>query len=350
MTRNYHLEITWEPNPGGKAGAVLRFGAMAQSEDRPNRRAPRIATLTLNPAVDVSYEVRTLEPDRKSHALATRFDPGGNGINVARGLQALGIAAHSCCLIGGRVGLLLKDLLGQELHHSHWVQVRGETRINATILQQDPRAQFEVTGTGPLAGTGQLEDITGLFLRLAGTGFAVITGSTPPGVPPGYYSELARRAAGQGAKVVADLNGPQLAEVIGQRPYLVKPNLFELEQHCGRKLKSLAETAREARALNKAGVGNVCVSLGAEGAILSGPEGVLYATAPRTAVRSTVGAGDSMVAGLVCALAAGRGAEEALRLGVACGSGTAARPGTAIFDWPQVQGLMPLVEISELDL
>ena len=323
---------------------------MALTEERLNRRAPHIATLTLNPAVDVSYDVRTLEPDHKSHALATRFDPGGNGINVARGLQALGIAAHSCCLIGGRVGLLLKDLLGQELHHSHWVQVRGETRINATILQQEPKAQFEVTGPGPVVGTDQLDAISGLFLHLAGTGFAVITGSTPPGVAPGYYSELARRAADQGARVVADLNGPQLGEVIDQKPYLVKPNLFELEQHCGRKLPTIAGAVGQARRLNDAGVTNVCVSLGASGAILTSPQGAFYATAPGSEVRCTVGAGDSMVAGLVCALAAGSGPQEALRLGVACGTGTAARPGTAIFDWPQVQALMPQVEISELQI
>ncbi|MDA8261774.1 MAG: 1-phosphofructokinase family hexose kinase [Actinomycetota bacterium] len=320
---------------------------MAKSEERNTRRPPRIATLTLNPAVDVSYEVHTLEPDRKSHALSTRFDPGGNGINVARGLQALGVAAHSCCFIGGRVGLLLKDLLGQELHHSHWVQVPGETRINATVLQQEPRAQFEVTGNGPLVGPVHLDDITELFLRLAGGGFAVITGSTPPGVPAGYYADLVRRASAQGARVVADLNGPQLAEVLDEKPFLVKPNLYELEQHCGRPIGSMEAAAAEALRLNETGVANVCVSLGAAGALLASRGRCLHASAPPIEVRSTVGAGDSTVAGLVAALAAGRSPEEALALGVACGSGTAAKPGTAIFDWPQVEALMSAVEISE---
>ena len=326
---------------------VLLFCAMAKSEERTSRHPPRIATLTLNPAVDVSYDVRHLEPDRKSHALATRFDPGGNGVNVARGLQALGVDAHSCCLIGGRVGLLLKDLLGQELRHSHWVQVPGETRINATILQQEPRSQFEVTGNGPMVGPAHLDDITDLFLRLAAGGFAVITGSTPPGVEPGFYAALVHQASAQGARVVADLNGPQLAEVIAEKPYLVKPNLYELEQHCGRPLSGPAHAAAEALRLNEAGVTNVCVSLGPAGALLASGGKCLYASAPAVEVRSTVGAGDSMVAGLVAALAAGRGPEEALRLGVACGSGTAAKPGTAIFDWPQVKALMPAVEISD---
>ncbi|MHB1496253.1 MAG: PfkB family carbohydrate kinase, partial [Acidithiobacillus sp.] len=105
-----------------------------------NARRPPIATLTLNPAVDIAYEVPHLIADQKSHATSTRYDPGGNGINVARALKELLVFAHSCCVVAGNIGELLQKLLQHQLDDPHCVHVEGETRVNATILQGDPAA------------------------------------------------------------------------------------------------------------------------------------------------------------------------------------------------------------------
>ncbi len=309
-----------------------------------------IATLTLNPAVDIAYEVPHLIPDQKSHALATRYDPGGNGVNVARALKELLVCAHSCCIVAGNIGELLQKLLQHQLDSPHCVHVEGETRINATILQGDPPAQFEVTGIGPLVSELALSTVKTSFLELCKGGFAVLTGSVPPGVPDLIYGDLVDKVQADNGKAIVDAHGALLQMALPHQPYLIKPNRYELSVLRQRELPTLEDVAREARAIQREGVHYVCVSLGGDGALLVGPDGSYLAKAPSVAVKSTVGAGDSMVAGLVAALARQQSPAEALRLAVACGSGTAARPGTEIFSHSQVVDLLQQVNVKMLDI
>jgi len=110
---------------------------------------PPIVTLTLNPTVDVSYTIPGLVANQKMHASRARYDPGGNGVNVAQSLRALGIAPHACLITAGEVGALLERLLAHHTGRLHPVQVEGETRINCTLLQEKAHAQYEVSGIGP---------------------------------------------------------------------------------------------------------------------------------------------------------------------------------------------------------
>lgn len=311
---------------------------------------PEIVALTLNPAVDVSYEVDRLVPDQKNHATSARYDPGGNGINVARALKELMVPAHSCCVAAGQVGGLLQRLLEHTLDDSRCVTVAGETRINATILQGQPPVQYEVTGIGPYVSPVALAEVREQVLRLAASGYAVLTGSLPPGVPDNFYGELMEALHRQGARTVLDAHGPAMDFALRQAPFLIKPNAYELSMLSGRELPRLEDVAEAARGLQGKGVHYVCVSLGAQGALLVGPEGSFFAKAPKISVRSTVGAGDSMVGGLVAAFSRGYREEECLRLGVACGSGTAAEPGTAIFSRNGISHLLRGVEVASLDI
>ncbi len=289
-----------------------------------------ISLMTLSPAVDVSYEVETLHIDEKTHARSNRFDPGGNGINVARALGELGIVSSNVIIAAGTMGELLRHLVG-EPSGTHWVKVDGETRVNATIIQAEPPAQFEITGVGPTVTEVALAEVAEIFLGGALGGYGVLTGSLPPGTPEDFYCEMVSTLTSQGALAVVDSRGSILEQTLRYKPFLIKPNQYELGQLCGQSVSRIEQVITQARRLHEGGVANVCVSLGARGAVLVCEEGCFVATAPDIKVISTVGSGDSMVGGLLASLASGASASFALKLGVACGSATATKPGTALF-------------------
>lgn len=312
-----------------------------------------IATLTLNPAVDATYEVDKLVPDQKAHARAVRYDPGGNGINVGRALKILGANAHNYCVTAGEIGQLFQRLVTPQLDHFHAEHIDGETRINVTVLEKD-LSQYEVSAVGPVLSATHLEHICARFVAQCAAnqnrpGIGVVTGSVPPGVDNTIYGELTRRIREQGGRAVVDTYGELLRHTIPAAPFLIKPNRYELEQYCGRALPTLDDVAREARVLQRGGIEYVAVSLGKEGALLCGPGNMYFAETPAVKINSTVGAGDSMVAGLVFAFAHGQSAEQALQLGIACGSGTASHPGTELFHADEADILAQQIHVRRLD-
>lgn len=307
-----------------------------------------VITLTLNPSVDISYEIPQLVAEQKVHASADRYDPGGNGINVSRALKKLHVSAHSVCVIGGEIGDFLKRLIAREVDNPHCIRIEGETRVNVTLLQQAPRIQYEVSGTGPQVGAHTLQGVIDELLNLAGNGFVILTGSLPPGVPKDIYAVLIRTLHTQAARCVVDAQAEALTHALDAHPFMIKPNRYELEQLVGHSLPTLDAIISEARVLQKSGIEYVCVSLGNEGAILVDGKAAYHARSPNIEIASTVGAGDSMVAGLVAALTRGEEPAEALRLGIACGSGTANRPGTALFGYQQVQALLGQIEVHRI--
>lgn len=309
-----------------------------------------LATLTLNPAVDATYDIDRLVPDQKAHASAVRYDPGGNGINVGRALKTLGAEAHNFCVTAGEVGQLLQRLVKPQLDHLHAEHIAGETRINVTLMERQSAAQYQVTAVGPALSAAHRDHICAQFVTHCAGGIGVVTGSVPPGVDVTLYGELAQRIREQGGRAVVDTYGALLQHTIPAAPFLIKPNRYELEQYCGRELPDLAAVAAQARALQRGGIDYVAVSLGAEGALLCGPDNTFVAAAPAVSIRSTVGSGDSMVAGLVFAFAAGDSAEQALRWGIACGSATAMRPGTDLFRAGEVEALLPTIAVRRLDV
>jgi len=315
----------------------------------PTRPPQVIAVLTLNPALDVSYEVSRLIPDEKVHATHTRYDPGGNGINVGRTLRTLGVRGDVFCLVAGEIGAFLERMLARELDAPHCMHIPGETRVNCTLIQVEPRVQYEVTAKGPTVPRAALDAVTAAFVKAAGPGCGVVTGSLPPGVPDDTYARLVRRLQEGGARAVVDAQAPALKTAIEAGPFLIKPNRYELEMLCGRRLATKTDVVAQARQVQRAGVQWVCVSLGAEGAILVGADEAYYAAAPKITVRSTVGAGDAMLAGLAAAFARGEPPSVALRLAVACGSGTAAQPGTLLCTAEDVVRLGAATQVARLD-
>jgi len=310
-----------------------------------------IVVLALNPALDIGYELPQLIADRKVAADKTYYHPGGNGINISRGLVELGVPLQCGSVLGGVSGDVVLRLLEDSLGKSHTVfRVEDETRLNVTLLQQNPPGQYEVDSRGPEIPAQLLDEITDWVLQNSAGGYTVLSGSLPPGVPDDYYRKLAEHISAQGGRAVVDAHGAVLAEALEARPWLLRLNLYVLEMSINRSMESIEDIAAAARELQQRGIAKVCISLGGRGAVLVDAEGSYHCSAPRVRVHSTVGCGDSLVAGLVAAAYRGEDAQAMLRLGVTCGSATASHPGTELFTRAEIDESNYELELTALDL
>ena len=311
----------------------------------------QISVLALNPAVDISYEVTQLLEYQKVCATQSWYHPGGNGINVARALASLAVPVHCCSAIGGESGEMLLRLLGDTLGDAHtWFRLQGETRLNTTVLQQNPPGQYEVTSLGPEVPPDVLARISDCFLQSAGAGMAVLTGQVPRGVPETLYRDLVEKISLQGGKAVVDAHGPELAHALDARPFMVRVNRYVLETHIKRRVETTRDVAEAARGIQRQGIDYVCVSLGRKGAVLANADNSWHCAAPRVHKQSTVGCGDALVAALIAELRKGASAPEMLRFGVICGSATASKPGTGLFTREEVEVEPPELQVRDLGI
>jgi 6-phosphofructokinase 2 len=309
-----------------------------------------ITTLCLNPAIDVTYHVDKMLADQKSRSDLTRKDPGGNGINIGRSFHRMKIDAHTFCVIAGNTGKLLQVLLKPQLENIFYESVSGETRINSTIIELDSQTQYQITDAGTPIPPQQLQKVITDFVEQTAQGFGIITGSCQPNIPQSLYAELVTQINHAGGRAVIDTHGEVLKHAINAKPFLIKPNRYELETILGHSLSELTDVAVHARKIQQQGVTHVCVSLGEQGAVLVSPNNSYYARALKVPVNNTVGAGDSMVAGLVAGFSLGKSPEEALRYGIACGAGTVMHPGTELFSNDELASFRQQVTIETLDI
>ncbi len=316
----------------------------------PGRERPApIAILSPNPAVDMTYRFTRLIENQKVHADETRFDPGGNGVNVSRALWRLGVPGRNFCVVAGEIGRLFQRLADGQMGETDYLEVEGETRINGTFIGVDPPVQYEVSGIGPALPKGPFEALLERFTAHAGGGFGILTGALQQCLPDTFYGDLALRLRGAGARVVVDSRGEGLRRAIEAGPFLIKPNRFELEGIVGVALPDLRSVVAQARLLVEQGVEHVCVSLDREGAVLVGDGYALHGVMEKAVARnSSVGAGDSMVAALVAAFARGAGPEEALTLAIACSAATVEAPGTELFAPERARALLGQVRIERI--
>jgi len=309
-----------------------------------------IVSLSLNPAIDLTYEINDLQHDQKTRATSTHYDPGGTGINVGRALEKLKANSFTCCITAGKMGEFLHAMLEQELNNISTLQVEGETRINTTLIQKTPQYQYEINATGPSITAIQLDKIINQFLNLCQQGIGVLTGSLPPSIPDSTYQSINTALQKQGGRCIIDAPVTAMKQALLSKPFLIKPNHHELEILSNKTLSSIEQVASEARALAKQGVNFVCVSLAEKGAILTTPNNSYYCNSPKIKVNSTVGAGDSMVAGLAYAFSQNQPPEQALKFAVACGAGTAIQAGTQLFNTDDLESLSTQISIKTLNI
>lgn len=294
--------------------------------------APVIATLTLNPAVDLSAAVDRLEPERKLRCHDLRRDPGGGGINVARVIRRLGGQAVAVFVAGGVGGERLRALLGVERVPVAVVPTQAETRENFTAhdLATGQEYRFVMPGA-PLRAAEQRAVLAVLKGLAPAPEILVLSGSLPPDFPLAVHERLIRQARRAGVRVVLDASGPTLKAGLAAGVWLAKPNLRELEDLCGRALPDIAARLAACREIIAAGAAEmVALSLGREGALLVTAERAWRAQPLDIVPVSTIGAGDSFLAGLVWALGRGLAPPEALRWATATASATLLAPGTSL--------------------
>lgn len=289
-----------------------------------------IATLTMNPAVDVSATVGRVTADRKLRCRDPRRDPGGGGINVGRVVHRLGGEARAVYPAGGSSGALLDRLLAEESVAADSVDVKDFTRENLFISEDGSDTRYRFIMPGPKLREEEQDALADRALA-GDAAYLVASGSLPPGVPVDFYARLARTASDRGTRLILDTSGDALREGVEPGVFLLKPNLRELAQLAGREVSEDPEQEETARHLVDAGRARVVVvSRGAGGVLLVTADTTERIAAPTVPIRSKVGAGDSTVAGIVTALARGDDVPTATRYGVAAGAAAVMTPGTAL--------------------
>lgn len=294
---------------------------------------PCIATLTLNPAVDLSTSTARVEPTSKLRCSLPHYDPGGGGINVARVVRILGGDAVAVYPAGGPLGDMLRQMLERLGLPQRPVPIAGDTRESFTVDEGDSGLQYRFILPGPALSEAEQALCLEALARIdPPPAFLVLSGSFPPGVEPAFFDRFAALARRLGARLVLDCSGEALRYAAAQGGiYLLKPSQHELATLMGRPMDSESDQEAALRSLIEQGVAEIIVlSRGAKGAMLATRAGVEHLAAFDVPVRSTVGAGDSMVGAMVKALAAGADLQAAVRYGLAAGSATIMQPGTGL--------------------
>jgi 6-phosphofructokinase 2 len=288
-----------------------------------------IVTLTLNPAIDESSSVDSVVSEAKLRCRQPRYDPGGGGINTARAIRRLGGEALAVYSAGGPSGKLLGELLEREGVARLEIPIEGWTRRNLNVFDEATGRQYRFVFPGPtLSEREWRECLERLSLVRPRPEFVVASGSLPPGVPAGFYALASAAAREIGARFVLDSSGEPLRLALEAGVFLVKPSLREFQQLIGgtaTEEPELTQAARELIAGRRCEI--VVLSLGGGGALWVTASGSGRLRPPAVPVVSSVGAGDTMVAGIIVSLVRDWPLPEAVRFGVAAAAATVMNPG-----------------------
>lgn len=308
-----------------------------------------IITLTPNPTVDKTLFLDQLVLNDVNRYEESQLDPAGKGINVSRVAHRLGWPTIAFGFQAGEIGAIAERALDAEGVPYHFVPVPGQTRLNVTIVDRGSSTSTSLYGPGPPVSDDRLQMLEGLlrFWLQAGR-VLVLAGSLPPGVPDDLHARYIELARVQGVETVLDADGTPFSLGVAAGPTLIKPNRPEAERLLGRPLPDQQAVVDGARELVSRGIRVAVISLGASGAVCAEGDRVWLAIPPPVESRSTVGSGDSLVAGLAVAMARGDDIVEGLRVGTAAGAATALMPGSALATAADVAELLPRVKIEQL--
>lgn len=291
----------------------------------------RIATLTLNPTIDASYDVDRVIPTHKIRTRNERYEPGGGGINVARVFCRLGGAVECLYLSGGGTGAAFDGLLDDMGLPRRAVTIAEPTRVASAVHEAETGKEFRFVPAGPTISEAEGAACLDL-LREIDCDYFVASGSLPPGIADDFYVRAGAIMRERGIPLVLDTSGDALkATLAAGGVYLVKPSAGELRQFTGAALETPDEIGEAAMAIVAAGQAElVATTLGHKGAVLAQASGITFVPALEIEARSAVGAGDSFLATMLFALSEGRDPVEAFRYGMAGGAASVLNPGTGL--------------------
>ena len=304
-----------------------------------------IITVTFNPAIDKISSVPVLIPEKKLICSAPVFEAGGGGVNVSRAIKKLGGHSVALYLAGGHTGKLFTRMLQEEHVESIVTETQGYTRENLIILETASNQQYRFGMPGGHVTEAEWQDCLRNIDHLPGVEWIVASGSLPPGIPTDIFARIARIARRKNAKIIVDTSGDALKEALQEGVYLIKPNLSELSSLVGTDefhIESVDDVARQV--IHKGNCEVIIVSMGQTGAMLVTRDIVKQIIPPPVKRKSTVGAGDSMVAGIVLQLSANKSLLEAIKYGVACGTAATMNPGTQLCNKEDVNQLFKWIQ------
>lgn len=308
-----------------------------------------ILSVTLNPCIDKTIYLDRFETGSCNRVKNTRIDLSGKGLNVSTVLNHL--REDTLCMglnFRNNGHVLDQELTRRGLQH-HFISANGSIRTNIKLFDQSCQVMTEINEAGPLVPASALDKlIDEIDVRLDHAHILVLSGSIPPGVPADIYQRLIRMAHKKDVKTVLDAAGEPFLLGLQEKPFLIKPNSLEFEQAFKKELKSGKGPLEVARDLVDGGIPYLCISMGADGALLLDHEHAYRARPLPVEAIGLTGAGDSMVAGMCYALRRRLGTEDMLRYAMAAAGGSVRQEGTLLASESDVRELLPQVEIERI--
>ncbi len=291
----------------------------------------RIATVTLNPAIDQTVRVDHFRPNIVNYAQMMQFDAGGKGVNVASFLADVGLTTSVTGFLGQDNADIFEQFFASKHIDDQFVRIPGRTRTGVKIVDEANQQTTDINMPGLPPPLEAMDTLLKTIERLAAScDWFVLSGTLPPGVPTTTYATLITQLKGYGRQVVLDTSRDALREGVLASPTIVKPNVDELQQLTGRALTDEVAIEHAARQLLDGGIQLVVISMGERGAMFVDPATMLLAVPPVVSVKSTVGAGDAMVAGLIAGQVQGLSLPDCARLATAFSLGTITRLGSEL--------------------
>jgi 1-phosphofructokinase family hexose kinase len=308
-----------------------------------------VYTVTLNPGLDRTLTVPEMRDNEVLRATESRLDWGGKGFNVSRALAALEVNSLALGFVGGAVGTRLERGLNDLGIATEFVEIDGETRTNTVVLEQGTGRYLKVNEAGPNVRAQEMNDLLARVEEIASPdSLWTLCGSLPPGLSVDTYARLIELIQGAGGRVFLDTSGDALIEGCEAQPYLAKPNAEEAAMLTGTRIETVSDALRASRYLLDMGVQTVALSMGADGLVYATEGGAVHAKPPAVAVKTVVGVGDALLAGLLYGLFAELDESEIARWGVAAGTAAAMGAGVCVGTLPEVMALRQRVTIKRL--
>ncbi len=308
-----------------------------------------IYTVTLNPAIDKTVEIDGLTLGNVNRISALRADAGGKGINVSKVVATLSGESVAHGIIGGSGGQMIKNSLESAGIQTDFVEVEAETRVNMKIIDTKNHCNTDINEPGAPVTADVIKQVEQkLSSSLKPGDIAVLAGSVPKGAAADIYGRLVRLCNACEARAVLDVDGALMAPGLAAKPYLIKPNIDELSRLCGQPLKTPRDCIAPIKKLLADGIERVVVSLGGDGALFADKTAIYHAHPVKVNVRSTVGAGDSMVAAICVSLDRDSSIEQMMALAIATSAANVTCSGTQAASWDMIEPLIKQVSWEKL--
>jgi 1-phosphofructokinase len=308
----------------------------------------RVVTVTLNPAIDLTVMIPNFTAGAVNRVESSQMDPGGKGINVASFLADYSHTATVTGFLGADNDDIFRRLFERKGIEDRCIRIAGQTRIGVKVSDEVLHQTTDINFPGETPGPADIAHLFEILDELAATReWFVLSGSIPRGVSTGIYRKMVRALAGK--KVVLDTSGEGLRQAVSASPWLIKPNVDELSEYAGKLLDSPDAILEQARGvMGRYNIHSVVISMGKEGAIFVEGDEVVWAAPPEVKVKSTVGAGDAMVAGIVAGKIRGLPLADGARLATAFSMTAISHIGSGLPSVEAVQSAIERVTIREL--